>query len=246
MEVLHMKNKIEILNGQISIPSILWGTTSKRILIEIHGNMANKEDPVNDLIARKAVAAGYQVISFDLPEHGERRYRNYACSPQNCISDLKAVYNYAKTIGQEISIFACSMGAYFALMAYHYFDIKQSFFLSPVVDMHKIIMGMMDGFDISEERLEQEKTITLPIGQILDWDSYHFVKTNPITFEWNSPIHILYGKQDNMCAYDDIVDFSNKYNALVTVDQEGEHYYHTPAHLDTIDQWFKRVFKIDS
>lgn len=237
-----MKKKLRIDNGDISIPAILWGEPSDKILIEVHGNMSNKSDVVISLIANKAVAQGYQVLSFDLPEHGDRLDRSYQCVPHHCISDLQAVYHYAASLASDISIFGCSIGAYYALLAYHDYDISQSLFLSPVVNMKSIINNMMQSFDVTEEKLEAEKIIQLPIGETLDWDYYSFVKANPINFEWDVKTDILYGAHDGMCEWQDILDFSKRYNAVVKVDEDGEHYYHTDQHLMTITEWLKDVF----
>ena len=77
--------------------------------------------------------------------------------PENCAGDLTAVYEYAKLLAPDIHLFACSMGAYFSLLAYHDREIKQSLFLSPVVNMERIIRNMMEGFQVSEERLKAER-----------------------------------------------------------------------------------------
>ena len=55
------------------IPAILWGENSGKVLIAVHGNMSHKEDEVIRILAEKMVPKGYQVLSFDLPEHGERK-----------------------------------------------------------------------------------------------------------------------------------------------------------------------------
>ena len=56
-----------------NIPSIIWGEKSNKVFIAVHGNMSNKEDEVIKILAEKVVEKGYQVLSFDLPEHGERK-----------------------------------------------------------------------------------------------------------------------------------------------------------------------------
>jgi hypothetical protein len=70
------------------IPAILWGEPSDKLFIAVHGNMSSKADDVIVIFAEEAIEKGYQVLSFDLPEHGERRDENYACKVQNCVSDL--------------------------------------------------------------------------------------------------------------------------------------------------------------
>ena len=108
--------KQEFLVG--GIPSILWGNASDKLFIAVHGNMSNKADTVIEIFAEEAASRGYQVLSFDLPEHGERKAEPYACSVQNCFHDLGIIMNYAKTISEDISLFACSMGAYFSLLTF--------------------------------------------------------------------------------------------------------------------------------
>ena len=54
------------------IPTMIWGEKSSKIFIAMHGNMSNKEDEVIKILAKEVVSKGYQLLSFDLPEHGER------------------------------------------------------------------------------------------------------------------------------------------------------------------------------
>lgn len=210
-------------------------------MIAVHGQSSNKEDAVIVAAAMEAVERGYQVISFDLPLHGDRLGTDYSFTPEHCISDLLAVYAYGKNMAEETSVFACSIGAYFSLLAYQDKEIRTSLFLSPVVDMEKIIVQMMTDFKVSEKRLASEKIVELPIGQVLDWDYYCFVKQHPIDFEWSFPIHILYGQQDTTCQWSDIESFRDRYKATVKVDESGGHYYHTEAHLTTVAQWMKAI-----
>jgi uncharacterized protein len=231
------KRHFYITNNKIQIPAIVWGKQSEKLLIEVHGNLSNKEDTVIFIMAQKAVEKGYQVLSFDLPMHGERVNEEYACIPQNCVSDLTAVYEYAKSLGSEISLFACSMGAYFSLLAYHDLKIKKSLFLSPIVNMERIISNMMESFQVSEEKLKAEREIRLPIRQTLEWNYYCYVKENPICFEWNVPTSILYGSDDNLSEWNEISAFGERYQSTVKVLEHGEHYFHTEEQLQVFDIW---------
>lgn len=75
------------------IPSIIWGEKSNKVFIAVHGNMSNKEDEVIKILAENVVSKGYQLLSFDLPEHGERKENtNYLCKVQNCVKDLNSIY----------------------------------------------------------------------------------------------------------------------------------------------------------
>ena len=110
------------------------GGKSSKVFIAVHGNMSNKEDKVIKILAEKVVEKGYQVLSFDLPEYGERKsHQEYLCKVQNCVNDLKQIIEYAKVSYDEINLWACSMGAYFSLLAFKDENIKVSLFLSPKI-----------------------------------------------------------------------------------------------------------------
>ena len=107
-----LQKSITIQNKTITIPAILWGEHTVNLYIAVHGNMSNKADEPIAIFAEEAVKKGYQVLSFDLPEHGERSKDTYPCKPDACVSDLTAVYQYARSISDNISFFGCSMGVY--------------------------------------------------------------------------------------------------------------------------------------
>ncbi|MBD7912838.1 MULTISPECIES: alpha/beta hydrolase [Clostridium] len=229
------KQDIKIKN----IPAILWGENSDKLFIAVHGNMSNKADDVIVIFAEEAVEKGYQVLSFDLPEHGDRKDEPYLCKVQNCVEDLNVIMNYAKSLSNNISIFACSMGAYFSLLAYNNEPIKQSLFLSPVVDMKRIINNMMTWFNVNEEQLKAKKEISTPIGETLYWDYYCYVKEHPIT-NWNNETSILYGSKDNLCELDVVSKFAEQFNCGLEVYEQGEHYFHTEKQLIFFKQWIKK------
>ena len=56
-----------------NIPAVLWGETSEKIIIAVHGNMSHKEDIPIEILAEIGNQKNYQILSFDLPEHGERK-----------------------------------------------------------------------------------------------------------------------------------------------------------------------------
>lgn len=68
------------------------------------------------------------------------------------------------------------MGGYFSLLAYYDEPLEHAFFLSPVLDMERIIQSMMNWFSVSEQRLQAEREISTPIGQTLYWDYYCYAK----------------------------------------------------------------------
>ncbi|HYH02140.1 MAG TPA: alpha/beta hydrolase [Bacillota bacterium] len=221
------------------IPAILWGEPSDQLFIAVHGNMSSKDDAAMVIFAEEAVDQGYQVLSFDLPEHGERKGEDEVCKVQNCVRDLTTIVRYAQTISNNLSVFACSMGAYFSLLAYNDLPIRQCLFLSPILNMERIINNMMGWFNISESRLEVEKEIPTPIGQTLYWDYYCYVKSHPINI-WHIPTAILYGSDDNLAEFEIVSEFVKRYSCKLDILEHGEHYFHTDEQLQYFRQWLKK------
>ena len=229
--------KIKINN----IPSIIWGERSNKVFIAVHGNMSNKEDDVIKILAENATSKGYQVLSFDLPEHGERKDDiNYLCKVQNCVKDLKQIIEYAKKNYVEINLWACSMGVYFSLLEYKDEEIKQCVFLSPVVNMKVIIDNMMLWSNTTEKNLEEKQEIKTDFGQTLYWDYYKYVKENPIV-NWNKETFILYGSKDNMQEQSIIQEFSKRFNCELTILENAEHYFHTKEQLEFYKNWLDKA-----
>lgn len=221
---------------------MLWGSDSDRAFIAVHGNMSNKEDTVIRILAEEAERHGYQTLSFDLPEHGERSNEGTPCKVQNCVSDLRKVMDFSRSRYQNISLFACSFGAYFSLLEYEREEFMQALFLSPVVDMKRIIQNMMLWFGVTEDRLKEEQEIQTPIGQTLYWEYYRYVLDHPIE-RWNCATSILYGANDNLCERDTIDAFVNQFGCKLEVLQAGEHYFHTPEQLEYYSKWLGRQMR---
>lgn len=137
---------------------------------------------------------------------------------------------------------ACSIGAYFSLLAYKDEDLKQCLFLSPVVNMKIIIENMMLWSNTTEKELNEKQKIKTDFGQTLYWDYYLYVKENPIT-NWNKKTYILYGNKDNMQNENIIEDFSNEFNCDLTILKNGEHYFHTEEQLNFYSDWLDKIIK---
>lgn len=221
------------------IPALLWGEEKDELLIAVHGNRSSKADIPICILAEEAVPLGYQVLSFDLPEHGDRKGEPTLCKANNCVSDLKKIFSFASTKTKSISLWANSIGAYFSLLAYRDEELKQSLFLSPVVDMRKLIQNMMEWSAVTEERLHREKEVATPVGQTLYWDYYQYVMENPI-MKWNTPASILYGKKDELCEYNTISDFCKDFHCNLTVSDNSEHYFHTEEDLVVYREWIRK------
>lgn len=233
-----MKIERKVIDG---IPALIWGDKSDKVFITVHGNMSNKEDEVIKILAEIVVNSGYQLLSFDLPEHGDRKNDTaYLCKVQNCVKDLNDIMEYAKKNYKKINLWACSMGAYFSLLAYKTEDVGQCIFLSPIVNMKIVIDNMMIWSNVTEKELQALKEIKTNFKETLYWDYYKYVKDNPVT-NWNKKTYILYGNKDNMQSEDIIKAFSNKFNCTLQILENGEHYFHTKEQLDFYKEWLNKI-----
>lgn len=226
------KQKILIDN----IPAILWGQDTGKLFIAVHGNMSHKEDDAIAVFATQAIKHGYQVLSFDLPQHGERKNEEKLCNVENCVEELQIVFNYCKSITTKISLYAVSIGAYFSLVAYKHEELETCLLLSPIVDMERIINNIMNWFGITESQLEKEQEVPTPIGHTLYWNYYCYVKEHPIK-NWKPSTAILYGEKDDQSEFDVVNSFSQKFGCKLTIQKDGEHYFHTKEQLDYLSSW---------
>ena len=113
------------------IPAALWGPPSERVIVAVHGAQSSKTDVPFRLLAE--ALPGWQVLSFDLPEHGDRKDEPTLCKPPVCVREFSAVLDYAESRWTDLGLFAVSMGAYFSLLACPGRRISRAWFLSPVV-----------------------------------------------------------------------------------------------------------------
>lgn len=225
---------------QISgIPALIWGKSSDKVLLCVHGKMGAKE--CVEHIAKIAQEKGYQTVSFELPQHGERKDGAERCDIWNGIRDLTMVGDYVFLRWNEVSLYACSLGAYFSLHAYFARGFKQCLFQSPILDMEYLIGQMMQWFAVSEKRLEQEKEIDTPID-VLSWEYYQYVKAHPVT-NWKTPTGILYAGKDNLQSMQVVTDFARKFGCTVTVSECSEHPFMEAGDGPIVERWLRENIK---
>ena len=217
------------------IPALVWGEKSDKVYLCVHGKMSSKESAEG--IANIAEQRGYQTISFDLPEHGERKNEDKRCDIWNGIHELTVIGDYVFANWKEVSLYACSLGAYFCLNAYNTRKIKKCLFQSPILDMEYLIKQMMVWFEISEERLAREKEIETPID-IMTWDYYQYVKEHPV-LKWNIETHILFAGRDTLQSLEVVKDFVDNFNGVLTLSENSEHPFMGEGDGPIVEQWLQ-------
>ncbi|MDO5519856.1 MAG: alpha/beta hydrolase [bacterium] len=218
------------------IPAMLWGEESNKLYLYVHGKLSRKEDAEG--FAKLAAEQGYQVVSFDFPQHGERKEENTPFDIQTGVEELSIIYEYITARWHQISLFATSVGAYFSLVAYQEHSFDQCLFLSPIVNMERLIQNMMMWTNVTEEELKQRRIIPTNIGEVLDYDYYTYVKEHPIK-KWKTKTCILYGSKDYLQERATVEEFAEQCSCKLTVLEGSEHYFHTKEQLEALEQWTK-------
>ena len=139
---------------------------------------------------------------------------------------------------EKIILIAGSIGAYFSMQAGVNQLIEKAYFISPIVNLEKLIMDMIQWAGTSETELERKKIIPVDFGDDLSWEYLKYVRENPI--HWDVKTEILYGSLDNLQSIDTINEFAKKTSSHVTVMEGGEHWFHTKEQMQFLDTWIRK------
>lgn len=221
-------------NLQINqIPSVLYGEDSERVWLFIHGKCGCKEEGA--AFAEVACPKGWQVLAIDLPEHGERKGET-GLDPWHVVPELRGVMENLRQRGECVRLRANSIGAWFSMLAFADMPPEKALFVSPVLDMEKLIRSMMLWADVDEERLEREGEIPTNFGETLSWRYLQYAKTHPI-LQWSAETAILYAGQDNLTTRNTVDAFVRRFDCGLAVMENGEHWFHTPEQLAVLRSW---------
>ena len=125
------------------------------------------------------------------------------------------------------------------MLALHNCEVAKAMFISPILDMERVILGMMEYSGVSEAELRGKGEIPAAFGEVLSWKYLCFVRENPVT--WNVPTEILYAGKDNITSRRTVDDFVSSHEAGLTVMEDGEHWFHTDEQIAFLSEWIRRV-----
>lgn len=208
------------------------------MIVAVHGAQSSKTDVPFRLLAE--ANPGCQVLSFDLPEHGDRKQEPTLCKAAVCVRELASVLDYAESSWSGLGLFAVSLGAYWSLLACQGRPIQHAWFLSPVVDLERLTRNMMGWFQISQACLEREQVIPTPMGQTLYWDDYCFIRRHPIDC-WPFPTDILWGAGDTLCPGESVAGFAERFGCRLRAEEGAGHWFHTPQELAVLSDWLQKT-----
>lgn len=199
----------------------------RKLLLYIHGKGGSADEAEH----YKALCAGYDVIGLD--------YKS--ATPWAAKDEFMKEYRRLAAGYDSVGIITNSIGAYLAMNTLSSATIERAYFISPIVDMEKLIADMLLWAGATEDELAQKKEITTAFGETLSWEYLCYVRAHPL--DWQVPTAVLYGENDNLTAFDTIADFAERHHAALTVMPGGEHWFHTKEQMDFLDDWLIQRLK---
>ena len=140
-----------------------------------------------------------------------------------------------------IILVANSIGAYFSLLSLADMPIEKAYFISPIANMEKLILDMMQWAGVTEDELQEKGIIATEFGEALSWEYLAWVRSHPVS--WHIPTEILYGSEDKLQSVDTIKAFADNIGAGLTIMEQGEHWFHTEEQLQFLREWLIRCEK---
>ena len=199
----------------------------KNLVIYVHGKGGTAEEAKH----YQPLFAESDVIGFD--------YKSQ--NPWEAKSEFSDFYDLHSKGYESVILVANSIGAFFSMNALAEKNISKALFISPIVNMERLIMDMMIWSNVTEDELCSKKEISTDFGEPLSWEYLCYVRKHPI--KWNIPTCILYGTNDNLTSIETVSGFSEQTGAILTVMNNGEHWFHTDEQMEFLDNWVRNSIR---
>lgn len=193
----------------------------KNIVIYVHGKGGSAQEAEHyGTLFPDAEVVGFDYRAQTPWEAKEEFLRFFAGQRERCGS---------------LVLVANSIGAYFSMCASAETLIDRAYFISPIVDMEKLICKMMAWAGVTEQELAEKSEIPTEFGETLSWNYLCYVREHPLY--WRVPTCILYGGRDSLTSPETVTAFAERTGAELTVMPDGEHWFHTQRQLQFLDSW---------
>ncbi|ERL22677.1 hypothetical protein HMPREF1986_00288 [Oribacterium sp. oral taxon 078 str. F0263] len=197
------------------------------VLLYIHGKGGSAEE------------AGHYRKLFPFCDIVGLDYKSF--TPWGVGKEIRERVHSLKGKCKNIFLIANSIGAFYSMNAGIERDIIHAWFISPIIDMERLITDRMKQVNLSESELREKGVIKTDLGDELSWEYLCYIRKNPI--EWKVPTDILYGSEDGLTPLDAITAFSKNDRRSLTVMKGGEHWFHSKEQMQFLDEWIQRTSK---
>lgn len=197
----------------------------KKGMIYIHGKGGNAGEAEH----YKPLFPEWDVVGFD--------YK--AETPWDAQAEFPAFYDAFSREHDRVCLIANSIGALFSMSTLSDRKVEKAFFISPIVNMERLISDMMLWANVTEAELKEKGIIETAFGEPLSWDYLCWARKHPIS--WDIPTRILYGNKDYLQSIQTMRAFAEQIGAEITVMDGGEHWFHTEEQMRFLDNWIQNA-----
>ena len=199
----------------------------RHLIIYVHGKGESAEE-----------AKHYQSL---FPESDVIGFDYQSQNPWEAKSEFPGFFDLHSKGYDAVTLIANSIGAFLSMHGLAEKKISQAMFISPIVNMERLISDMMMWSNITEDALQRKKEIPTESGETLSWEYLCYVRKHPI--KWNIPTCILYGESDHLTSRETISGFADRIGAALTVMEDGEHWFHTEEQMKFLDHWISNSIR---
>ena len=200
---------------------------NNKAVLYVHGKGGNASE-----------AEFYEAI---FPECGVMGFDYKAETPWESIGEFQAEAKRLLSEYDSVVLVANSIGAYFSLLSLADMPIEKAYFISPIANMEKLILDMMQWAGVTEDEIKEKGVIATDFGEDLSWEYLTWVRSHPVS--WHIPTEILYGSEDNLQSMETVKNFAAGCGAGLTIMEQGEHWFHTEEQLQFLQEWLIRCEK---
>ncbi|MCR4726269.1 MAG: alpha/beta hydrolase [Clostridia bacterium] len=197
----------------------------KNRLIYLHGKGGSPDEAEH----YKPLFPDFEVIGLN--------YR--AETPWDAKAEIGEAIRAAKKGCDRLILVANSIGAFYAMSAEVDAFTEKAFFISPIVDMERLILDILAWSGLTEKELEEKGKLATAFGEDLYWEYLTYVRSHPLS--WRAPTEILYGSADELTRLETVETFAKKIGAKLTVMPGGEHWFHTAEQMEFLDSWIRNA-----
>ena len=184
----------------------------KEIVIYVHGKGGSAAEAGH----YRPLFPDAEVVGFD--------YR--AQSPWEAEAEFPPFFAAQRKRCDRLTLIANSIGAFFSMSALDAALVDRAYWISPVVDMEKLIGDMLQWACVREQELAEKQEIPTAFGETLSWKYLTYVRAR-----------ILSAARDDLTALKTISAFTRRVGAELTVMPDGEHWFHTEEQMRFLDAW---------
>ncbi len=193
----------------------------KDLVLYLHGKGGSAAESAH----YRPLFPGCEVMGLEYPD----------AAPSGAGEAIHAAVKQLKDEYNRITLVANSIGAYFAMGAGMGGLLHRAYFISPIVDLERLILDRMALAGVTEAQLRAEGVIAAGPDEALSWAYLCDVRAHPV--HWAVPTEILWGSRDELTAYETVSAFAEAHGAPLTVMEGGEHWFHTEAQMAFLDRW---------